>query len=143
MLNIRFLTFINLQTNLDPLEQFEVIYFPFLKYFLYTNLSYMMTITLLCFGGLLSIFLYSNYNVYSYMVKNAFNLVENILNENLYIKRQIYFTNLFYLFFIILLCNLLGLIPYSFTVTSSFIVTFFLSLSHFLGLNLVGMFQSK
>lgn len=58
-----------------------------------------------------------------------------MVRENLYIAKQQYFTVIFYLFFTLLLANLVGMVPYSFTVTSSFIVTFFLALTHFIGLN--------
>jgi ATP synthase subunit 6 len=58
-----------------------------------------------------------------------------MIRENLYIAKQQYFTVIFYLFFTLLLANLVGMVPYSFTVTSSFIVTFFLALAHFIGLN--------
>lgn len=58
-----------------------------------------------------------------------------MVRENLYIAKQQYFTVIFYLFFTLLLANLVGMVPYSFTVTSSFIVTFFLALAHFIGLN--------
>ena len=61
--------------------------------------------------------------------------MRSIAQENLYIKKQQYFTVLFYLFLTILLANLVGMIPYSFTITSSFVVTFFLALMHFVGLN--------
>jgi F-type H+-transporting ATPase subunit a len=37
-----------------------------------------------------------------------------------------------------LFCNLIGLIPYSFTLTSHLIITFFLSFSVFIGVNLIG-----
>jgi ATP synthase subunit 6 len=39
--------------------------------------------------------------------------------------------------------NLVGLIPYSFTITSSFIVTFFLALSHFIGINIIGIVERR
>lgn len=63
--------------------------------------------------------------------------------ENIYIRKQQYFAVLFYLFAVLLLANLVGLIPYSFTVTSSFVVTFFVALTHFLGINLVGVVKSR
>jgi ATP synthase subunit 6 len=38
---------------------------------------------------------------------------------------------------------MVGLIPYSFTVTSSFVITFFLALSHFTGINIIGFFKTQ
>jgi F-type H+-transporting ATPase subunit a len=60
-----------------------------------------------------------------------------MVKENLYVKKQQYFTAIFFLFMVLLLANMVGMIPYSFTITSSFIVTFFLSLTFFVGLNVV------
>jgi ATP synthase subunit 6 len=57
------------------------------------------------------------------------------VKENLYIRKQQYFTVLFYLFFTLLLANLVGMIPYSFTITSSFVVTFFVAATHFTAIN--------
>jgi ATP synthase subunit 6 len=36
-----------------------------------------------------------------------------------------------------------GLIPYSFTLTSSFVVTFFLALTHFIGINIIAIVERK
>ena len=70
-------------------------------------------------------------------------LVRAIVKENLYIKRQQYFAVLFYLFLSILLANLVGMIPFSFTITSSFIVTFFLALMHFIAINQLAVLQHR
>jgi len=64
-----------------------------------------------------------------------------MVSENLYIGKQQYFTALFYLFFTVFLANMLGMLPFSFTITSSFVVTFFLALTYFLGLNLIAIIR--
>lgn len=64
-----------------------------------------------------------------------------MVKENLYIRKQQYFAVLFYLFLTLLFANLIGLLPYSFTVTSSFVVTLFISLLHFIGVNIIGASQ--
>lgn len=48
---------------------------------------------------------------------------------------------MFTLFFFILTANLLGLVPYSFTVTSHIIVTFALAVLVFLGVTMVGFYK--
>jgi F-type H+-transporting ATPase subunit a len=50
-----------------------------------------------------------------------------------------YFTFVFTLFMFILVANLIGLIPFSFTVTSHIIVTFALALVVFLGVTIIGI----
>jgi ATP synthase subunit 6 len=76
---------------------------------------------------------------YAFILRSLYNLVCSILRENLSIYKQQYFTVLFYLFGVLLLANLVGLLPYSFTATSSFVVTLFLALTHFLGVNIIGV----
>jgi ATP synthase subunit 6 len=83
-----------------------------------------------------------NFNVYSLLVKECYNLVKSIIKRNMLSKRYQYFTTLLFLFGFILIGNLVGLIPYSFTITSSFVVTFFLALSHFIGINIIGLLRS-
>jgi ATP synthase subunit 6 len=66
--------------------------------------------------------------------------IQTLVKENVgsrFINKII--TIIWLLFLLLLTLNLLGMIPYSFTVTSHFIVTFTLSLSLFIGLNFVGL----
>lgn len=72
---------------------------------------------------------------YDFALTSLYSLVRSIVQENLYIKKQQFFTVIFYLFFTVLTANMFGLLPYSFTITSSFVFTFFLALMHFIGLN--------
>ncbi|MFW0777107.1 MAG: F0F1 ATP synthase subunit A [Rickettsiales bacterium] len=64
--------------------------------------------------------------------------VSNIVEENAGKKAQKYFPFIFTLFMFILFCNLLGMIPASFTVTSHIIVTFAMAATIFLGVTLIG-----
>lgn len=65
-------------------------------------------------------------------------LVMNLLTGNVNNKKaELFFPVLFMLFVTILSMNLIGLVPYSFTITSNIIVTFFISLSVFIGINIV------
>jgi ATP synthase subunit 6 len=120
----------------DPLEQFDVL--PLLDFAHFTNLSFVLLLNLILMGLLLCAFNPSGRTAYDFMLRNIYQLVRSIARENIYIRKQQYFAILFYLFGTLLLANLAGLIPYSFTVTSSFVVTFFLALSHFVGINLIG-----
>ena len=52
-----------------------------------------------------------------------------------------YFPIVFTLFIFVLTCNLFGMIPYSFTVTSHIIVTFALAAFVFLGVTLIAIFK--
>jgi ATP synthase subunit 6 len=52
-------------------------------------------------------------------------------------RGQFFFPLIFFLFFFILSVNVIGLVPYSFTLTSHLILTFSLSISVFIGINIV------
>lgn len=142
-------TFINLDsyntikvlfTNLDPLEQFEVTSFLSASTAM-TNLSFIMILNIALMAAVFSSYNFNLTNNYDFAIRTVYQLVQSIVKENLYIKKQQYFTVLFYLFITLLFANLIGLLPYSFTVTSSFIVTFFISLTHFVGVNTIGASQ--
>jgi F-type H+-transporting ATPase subunit a len=60
-----------------------------------------------------------------------------MLYDNLNTRGQQYFPFIFSLFMFVLLANLIGLIPYSFTITSHLIVTFALALMVFVGVNVI------
>jgi F-type H+-transporting ATPase subunit a len=62
-------------------------------------------------------------------------VISNIIGE----KAQRFFPLIFTLFFFIASLNLIGLVPFSYTVTSQFIVTFSLSLTIFIAINIIGM----
>lgn len=67
--------------------------------------------------------------------------IENLVKENVASRNKIFqvFTPyIFCVFLFILLSNFVGMVPYSFTVTSSLAVTFSMALATFIGVNIVG-----
>jgi F-type H+-transporting ATPase subunit a len=75
------------------------------------------------------------------MVEMTYEFVANLLDENVGSKGKQYFPFVFCLFMFILVGNLLGMIPYSFTYTSHIIVTFGLAATVFLFATLVGFMR--
>jgi len=68
----------------------------------------------------------------------AYRMMLSLVVDNIKDKQGGYFFPLvFTVFFVILSLNLIGLIPYSFTVTSHLLVTFGLALAIFIGINIV------
>lgn len=63
----------------------------------------------------------------------------NVLSENVKKNGSLYFPMLFTIFTFILFCNMLGMIPYSFTVTSHIVVTLGLAMMAFLAINIIGI----
>lgn len=63
----------------------------------------------------------------------------NVLSENVKKQGDQYFPFLFAMFSFIFSCNLVGMIPYSFTVTSHIVVTLGLAITAFLAINIIGI----
>jgi len=63
----------------------------------------------------------------------------NVLSENVKKNGPLYFPILFTIFIFIFFCNLLGMIPFSFTVTSHIVVTLGLAIMAFFGINVIGI----
>jgi len=59
------------------------------------------------------------------------------------IKQSFFFPIIYLTFSFILLANLIGMIPYSFTITSSAVVAFFFSTTLFVGATLIGYASHK
>lgn len=63
----------------------------------------------------------------------------NVLTENVKKNGPLYFPILFAIFSFIFFCNLLGMIPFSFTVTSHIVVTLGLAMISFFAINIIGI----
>lgn len=72
------------------------------------------------------------------MGEMAYKFVADMIQENIGTEGMRYFPFIFSLFMFILFCNMLGMLPYSFTVTSHLIVTFALAATVFMLVTLVG-----
>ncbi len=70
-----------------------------------------------------------------------YEFVANILQENAGKKGMQYFPFVFTLFMFILVANLMGMIPLSFTTTSHIVVTFALAMMVFLGVTAIGFMR--
>jgi F-type H+-transporting ATPase subunit a len=68
----------------------------------------------------------------------SYEFVANMVRDNVGSDGMRFFPFVFTLFMFVLFCNMMGMIPYSFTVTSHIIVTFALAITIFLGVTLLG-----
>jgi len=135
-----------------PLDQFEMIVLFFhwsgivmpVGPAILTNLTVILLLNVFLFRILFSsIFDRGNFNVWEFLMVEIYDLVKSIVRSNTSLKRNQYFSLFFFLFCYILTANMVGLIPYSFTATSSFVITFFLALSYFIGINIISVFKNK
>jgi len=76
-------------------------------------------------------------NKYHAILEGLYDFLYKMSVENIAKKGNDFFPLLFTLFTFILISNIIGLVPYSFTVTSHLIVTFALALMTFIGINLI------
>lgn len=136
---------------ISPLEQFGIVpYLPFFygNYFLsFTNSS----LYLLLVASLLSLgfgfitqkggkFLPSSWQTLGELIYEfVLGLVENQIGA----EGKKYFPLIFTTFVFILFSNLIGMIPYAFTPTSHFILTFGFSISFFIGITLLGILKHQ
>ena len=71
----------------------------------------------------------------------GYEFVAGMVRDNVGDQGKKYFPFILTLFVFILLCNLLGLVPYSFTPTSHIIVTFAMALVVFTGVTIIGFIK--
>ena len=72
------------------------------------------------------------------MAELSYNFVSKMIGDTAGSKARPYFAFIFSLFMFVLFCNMFGMIPYSFTVTSHIIVTFVLASFIFVGVTIIG-----
>ena len=141
-----------------PLEQFQIILLFSVKLFCFdfsiTNLVLVNLLVLFIFG-MIVIFFSSNANclketsfffipsTWQSLIETLYEAALQLLFDNINKSGEKYFPFISSIFLFILFSNLIGLVPYSFTTTSHLIVTFSLSLSIFIGINLICIEKHK
>ena len=134
--------------NIDPMYQFEI------KNWIPIDLGFVdLSFTNSAFFALLavaisSILLWTSMSGHSLVPSRAqsaaetvYEFVRNMVRDSCGDEGLKYFPYIFTLFIFILACNLLGMVPYSFTVTSHFAVTVFLALSVFISVTVIGFMR--
>ena len=71
----------------------------------------------------------------------SYSFIAKMISDTAGSKAKPYFSFIFSLFMFVLFCNMLGMIPYTFTVTSHIIVTFVLAAFIFIGVTIIGFFK--
>jgi len=133
----------------SPLEQFEILvliplYFKGLDFSI-TNETIVLVIIFLFFAVFFSASLNPKDSMFSVIpskiqiiFESIFTILISLIVDNLgKTEGQKYFPILFSIFLYVVSLNLIGLIPYSFTLTSHLIVTFTLALFIFIALNII------
>ena len=71
----------------------------------------------------------------------SYSFVAKMISDTAGSKARPYFAFVFSLFMFVLFCNMFGMIPYTFTVTSHIIVTFMLAALIFIGVTIIGFIK--
>lgn len=133
-----------------PLEQFKIIDILNIrnKYFdisITNSTIYMFLSIILIYLFIKGIYRDKNIlgNKWQQLIELIYIKLEELIKEIIGEKNIRYFPFLFSLFLFILINNLIGMVPYSFTITSHFIVNLTLSLSIMIGVTLIGIYKYK
>jgi ATP synthase subunit 6 len=137
---------------LSPLEQFQILSLATIEIFGFdfsiTNALLVNLLAFICFSGTLH-FASSNNNIinessfffipnpWQIIVESIYEIVSQLVFDLVSSGSEKYFPFITVIFSFILFNNLIGLVPYSFTITSHLIITFTLSFSIFIGLNII------
>lgn len=130
----------------SPLEQFEIVTLIPLKVgglnISITNSTLLLIISI-TFGLFWLFMSFYKQNIipgsWQLIYESFYKVTLNIVKDNLGKKGEVYFPFIFSLHILLLFCNLFGMVPYSFTVTSHIIFTFSLAFALFIGINIIGL----
>ena len=130
----------------DPMHQFEIVELVEFKLFdlnlSFTNSSLFMvfSVALIIF---LTLFTFNGRGTVPTRLQSiaelSYEFVGKMVRDNVGDEGQKYFPFIFCLFMFVLFCNMFGMIPYTFTVTSHIIVTFVLAAFIFISVTVIAV----
>jgi F-type H+-transporting ATPase subunit a len=129
----------------SPLEQFEITPYAHFETAIgdlaFTNSSLAMIITVIMITLFLTITVNSRSLIPSriqLISEMSYNFIAQLLNDTVGDQGKKYFPFVFAIFMFVLIGNMVGMVPYSFTFTSHIIVTFALAAVVFIGVTILG-----
>ena len=132
----------------SPLEQFEITTLVPLHVgdvsLSFTNSSAFMVLAVLLVSGLFILAMRRGAMVPTRLqsvAEMSYEFLAGLIREIVGPEGRRYFPFVFTLFMFIFMCNLLGMVPYSFTVTSHIIVTFAMAIVVFVGVTVLGFIK--
>ena len=133
----------------SPLEQFEIFPFYVIKVNFFDFTLTNQTVFLIFIYFFFNVLFFATLNLkdntlhiiptrWQSVIEIFYNLILSMVLDNIGGKKsQFFFPLIFTIFFFIASINLIGLVPFSFTVTSHFVVTLAISLCIFIGINII------
>ena len=83
------------------------------------------------------------YNKFQKFILLTFSFIVSILKDAVSIKKYSFILLIYSTFLFLFLSNVLGMLPYSITVTSHLVLTLYFSLAFFIGSNVIGVCYHK
>jgi ATP synthase subunit 6 len=130
-----------------PLEQFQIIPVCVFRLgafdFSISNATFIILIGLFGFINLFYMVFAKDFNLYmipsrlQYFFELIYETILTMVVDSVGLRAQKYFPFILSIFLFVLIANVIGLVPYSFTITSHLIVTFSLALGTFVGINII------
>ena len=136
-----------METN--PMHQFEIyrigpeinlgtVNLSFTNASLFMTISAITILSLLFLGTKKKLLIPSKIQLVTEM---SYTFVAKMINDTAGSNGKPFFPFIFTLFMFVLFCNMIGMLPYAFTVTSHIIVTFALAAIVFIGVNVIGFIK--
>ena len=133
----------------NPMQQFEVykigpeinlggINLSFTNASLFMIISSLTILLLLFFGTRKKLLVPSKMQL---VVEMSYTFIAKMINDTAGSNAKPFFPFIFTLFMFVLFCNMIGMLPYAFTVTSHIIVTFMLAALVFIGVTIIGFMK--
>lgn len=127
---------------MDPLEQFSILPAANCNTNNFVNIFIIHIMTMLfAYKNILYSWRISNF--FTYIFLNLFKLFKDIYFKNLKIKSKIFIPIFFFIFLLVFANNLLGMIPYTYSITSAAVFNFYIVLTAFGAINLLGVIYHK
>ena len=134
---------------LNPMHQFEIykigpeinlgnINLSFTNSSLFMTISGILILSLLFLGTKKKSLIPSKVQL---VTEISYTFVAKMINDTAGSNAKSFFPFIFTLFMFVLFCNMVGMLPYSFTVTSHIIVTFVLAAVVFIGITVIGFIK--
>ena len=134
---------------INPMHQFEVyrigpeinlgtVNLSFTNASLFMTISSITIILLLFLGTKKKLLIPSKIQLVTEM---SYTLIAKMINDTAGSSAKPFFPFIFTLFMFVLFCNMIGMLPYAFTVTSHIIVTFALAAIVFIGVTILGFIK--
>ena len=133
----------------NPMQQFEVYRIgPEIKIegldLSFTNASLFMLLSALAICGVLFLGTRERKLVpdkLQLISEIIYNFITKMISDTAGTKAKPYFPFIFSLFMFVLFCNMLGMLPYSFTVTSHIIITLIMAIFIFIAITIIGFLK--